>query len=81
MGNGIAQAAAQAGFSVILYELSTFILEKAKNATSENLQMLVDKEKISADEREKITRRIHYTNDIQTCFASSIIVLVVISFV
>ena len=77
MGNGIAQAAAQAGFSVILYELSTFILEKAKNATSENLQMLVDKEKISADEREKITRRIHYTNDIQTCLADVFIEAIV----
>ena len=77
MGNGIAQAAAQAGFSVILYELNTAVLEKAKNATSENLQMLVGKEKITAEEREKIILLIHYTNDIQTCLADVFIEAIV----
>lgn len=69
MGNGIAQAAAQAGISTLLYELNPEVLEIAKAATNKNLQSLVEKEKISATEKEKIIRRIHYTNDIQTCLA------------
>ncbi len=77
MGNGIAQAAAQAGFSVILYELNPEVLEKAKSATSENLQMLVEKEKISAVEKETIIRSIQYTDDIQTCLADVIIEAIV----
>lgn len=69
MGNGIAQAAAQAGISTILYELNPEVLEKAKDATDKNLQMLVEKEKISADEKEKIQKKIHYTTDINNCLA------------
>ena len=53
----------------ILYELNPEVIEKAKDATDKNLQMLVDKEKITAEEKEKIQKRIHYTNDIQTCLA------------
>jgi 3-hydroxybutyryl-CoA dehydrogenase len=77
MGNGIAQAAAQAGFSTILYELNTEVLEKAKKTTDKNLQMLVDKEKITAEEKEKIQKKIHYTNDIQTCLADVFIEAIV----
>jgi 3-hydroxybutyryl-CoA dehydrogenase len=77
MGNGIAQATAQAGFSVILYELNPLVLEKAKTATSENLQMLVNKEKISVEEKDRIIRSIQYTDDIQTCLADVFIEAIV----
>ena len=77
MGNGIAQAAAQAGFATILYELNPEVIEIAKDATDKNLQMLVDKEKITADEKEKIQKRIHYTTDIQTCLADVFIEAIV----
>ena len=77
MGNGIAQAVAQAGFSVILYDLNPDVLEKAKVETNENLQTLVDKEKISTTEKDQIIRRIQYTNDIQFCLADVFIEAVI----
>ena len=77
MGNGIAQAAAQAGFSTILYEINEEVLENAKESTDKNLQMLVGKEKITAEEKEKIQKRIHYTNDIQNCLADVFIEAIV----
>ncbi len=77
MGNGIAQAAAQVGIATILYELNPEVLEKAKDATEKNLLMLVDKEKITAEEKVKIQKRIHYTNDIQNCQADVFIEAIV----
>jgi 3-hydroxybutyryl-CoA dehydrogenase len=41
MGSGIAQAAAQAGFYTLLYELNEEVLEKAKSGIDKNLQSLV----------------------------------------
>ena len=69
MGSGIAQAAAQAGFHTLLYELNPEVLDKAKAAIEKNLQMLVEKGKKSAEEKEKIQQRIHFTDDVQTCLA------------
>lgn len=69
MGSGIAQVSAQAGFHTILYELNEAVLEKAKSSIEKNLQVLVDKNKISAADKEKVQQRIVYTSDIQTCLA------------
>ncbi len=69
MGSGIAQAAAQAGFYTLLYDLDEAILEKARAGMEKNLQSLTEKGKIAAGEKEKILQRISFTNDIQTCLA------------
>ena len=69
MGSGIAQAAAQSGFSTLLYELNPAVLEKSKAGIENNLQSLVDKGKITNEEKEKIQQRIHFTDDIHTCLA------------
>lgn len=77
MGSGIAQAAAQAGFHTILYELNTTVLEKAKTSIEKNLQSLVTKGKIAAGEEEKIIQRILFTSDIQVCLADAFIEAIV----
>ncbi len=77
MGSGIAQAAAQAGFSTLLYELNPVILDKAKNGISKNLQSLVDKGKMETAEKEKIEKRISFTDDIQNCLADIFIEAIV----
>lgn len=77
MGSGIAQVAAQAGFHTILYELNEAVLEKAKSSIEKNLQFLVDKNKISAADKEKVQQRIVYTSDIQTCLADVFIEAIV----
>jgi 3-hydroxybutyryl-CoA dehydrogenase len=69
MGCGIAQAVAQSGFHVLLYELNTEILNKAKIIIDKNLQLLNDKGKVTITEKEKILQRIQFINDIQTCLA------------
>src|SRR5688572_28932115 len=69
MGSGIAQAAAQSGFFTLLYELNNTVLEKAKTNIDKNLSKLVEKNKITAEEKENILKRIHFTDDIQECLA------------
>ena len=69
MGSSIAQAAAQSGFYTLLYELNPSVLEKAKTNIEKNLQSLVEKGKIATEDKVKIQKRIHFTDDIQTCLA------------
>jgi 3-hydroxybutyryl-CoA dehydrogenase len=77
MGSGIAQVAAQAGFYTLLYELNPTVLDNAKTAIQKGLQKLVEKNKITAPEKEKIAQRIHFTNDIQSCLADVFIEAIV----
>jgi 3-hydroxybutyryl-CoA dehydrogenase len=77
MGSGIAQVSAQSGFYTLLYELNPAVLEKAKISIESGLQKLVEKGKISAEEKGKIIQRIHYTTDLQTCLADVFIEAIV----
>lgn len=77
MGSGIAQAAAQAGFHTLLYELNPVVLDQAKGRIEKNLQSLVQKGKMAAEDMEKIIQRIHYTSDIQACLADVFIEAIV----
>jgi 3-hydroxybutyryl-CoA dehydrogenase len=69
MGSGIAQAAAQAGFYTLLYELNSTVLEKANSGIEKNLQLLVEKGKMNVGDKEKVLQRIQFTNDLHTCLA------------
>jgi 3-hydroxybutyryl-CoA dehydrogenase len=69
MGSGIAQTAAQAGFYTLLYELNSTVLEKANSGIEKNLQLLVEKGKMNAGDKEKVLQRIQFTNDLHTCLA------------
>jgi len=73
MGSGIAQVAASSGFYTILYELNQTILDKAKSFIEKNLQTLVEKNKITGEEKQKTFDRIHFTNDLHECLADVII--------
>lgn len=77
MGSGIAQAAAQSGFSVLLYEVNPAVLDKAQAAISKNLQTLADKGKISTEEQAAVLQRIHFTGDLQVCLADVFIEAIV----
>jgi 3-hydroxybutyryl-CoA dehydrogenase len=69
MGSGIAQVAAQAGFFTLLYDLNPAMLEKARAGIERNLQKSVEKQKLSAGEKETVLARIVFTSDLQTCLA------------
>jgi 3-hydroxybutyryl-CoA dehydrogenase len=73
MGSGIAQAAAQAGFYTILFDVNTSVLDKAKSSIEKNLQSLVEKQKISASDKDDILSRFQFTAEINQCIADVII--------
>jgi len=77
MGSGIAQVAAQNGFSTILFDINEAVLEKAKQSIQKNLQFLVSKQKISAEQETYIYSRIHFTSIIQECTADFFIEAIV----
>lgn len=77
MGSGIAQVAAQAGFHTILYELNKDVLENSRSGLQKILNRLVEKKKITEEEKERTLQRIRFTNDIQTCLADVFIEAIV----
>ena len=77
MGSGIAQTAAQNGFYTLLFDINKDVLEKSKISLQKNLQYLVDKQKITAKEKETIYSRIQFITDTNDCLADIIIEAIV----
>lgn len=77
MGSGIALASAQSGFYTLLFDINNEVLEKAKASIQKNLQFLVDKQKISAGEKENVINRIQFITDTNDCLADVIIEAIV----
>jgi len=77
MGSGIAQVAVQNGFKVIQYDLDEQMLSKSERAIKDNLQKLLDKGKITADEKEAAISRLIFTAITSDCIADVIIEAVV----
>lgn len=65
MGSGIAQISAQAGFEVILMDLSAEFVQKGMNSIEKGLQRSVDKGKMGVDERSAIVSRIKPVTDLK----------------
>lgn len=77
MGSGIAQVCAQNGFYTLLFDINTEVLEKAKTAIQKNLHYLVDKQKISVEEKSTIFQRIKFVIDTNDCIADVFIEAIV----
>lgn len=77
MGSSIAQCCAQNGFKTILFDINTEVVTKAKTAIEKNLQQLIDKQKISAEQKENIFSRIKFISDNKECVADVIIEAIV----
>ena len=77
MGSGIAQTAAQNGFYTLLFDINKDVLEKARISIQKSLQFLVDKEKITAAEKESIFQRVQFITDTNDCLADIIIEAIV----
>jgi len=58
MGSGIAQVMAQAGLTVVICDIEERFLQKGLSAIEKNLDRLVNKNKISAEDKEVIKGRI-----------------------
>ena len=63
MGNGIAQVAARAGYSVILHDVTEAFIERGMNAIDKSLQRDVDKERLDTETKQTIVKRINTTTD------------------
>lgn len=73
MGAGIAQVCAQAGYQVIMYDISSEMLLKAEKSIQSGFQFLASKGKISAEESELAIARVHYSNELSNLRADLII--------
>jgi 3-hydroxybutyryl-CoA dehydrogenase len=74
MGNGIAQAFAQAGFSVQLVDLAQPMLDRALQAIAASLAKSVEKARMSADDRDAVLGRLSTTTSIDRLTDSDYIV-------
>jgi 3-hydroxybutyryl-CoA dehydrogenase len=75
MGSGIAQVAAQAGYSVVMMDASDSQLDKGIERIQKNLDRSVEKGRISVEKKVEILERIGTTSKIEVVAADSDIVI------
>ena len=74
MGAGIAQVAAQNECEVVLVDLNQDMLTKAENSLDKILALLIEKGKISDDDKINIQGRITYSTDVKDFKGSNIVI-------
>ncbi|HXI74952.1 MAG TPA: 3-hydroxybutyryl-CoA dehydrogenase [Pyrinomonadaceae bacterium] len=74
MGNGIAQVAARAGFEVVMRDVADDFLARGMSAIDKSLQRDVDKERLTAEEKQSIIGRIKTTTELADLREAFIIV-------
>jgi 3-hydroxybutyryl-CoA dehydrogenase len=74
MGGGIAQVAAASGLHVILNDMNIEIAGKGKQLIADNLQRLVTKDKLTADEKTQILERITASGHLEDMASADFVV-------
>ena len=74
MGNGIAHVFAQAGFSVLMQDISEAFAAKGVATVDKNLQRGVDKGKMTADEKAAVLSRIRTTTKLEDLAGCDIVI-------
>ena len=74
MGNGIAQAFAQSGFTVVLQDVAQAPLDRARATIEKSLAKFVEKGKLAAAERDATMARLTTTLDLAALAAADFIV-------
>ena len=77
MGAGIAQLAAQAGYAVLLYDHDASMLPRARQQMEKNLDGAVQRQKMTAAEKDRILDAVQTTHQLDAVRASFIIEAVV----
>ncbi len=70
MGSGIAQAAAMAGFTTLVRDVSQEILDKGRAAMERSLSKLVEKGELSAEQKSQVLKNLRFTlrlDDLADC--------------
>ena len=74
MGNGIAQVFAQAGYSVKLIDVEESFLERARATIEKNLDRMIKKEILSAEQKESVLSNISTATSLDDTRGSDIVV-------
>ena len=74
MGNGLAQEAARAGYSVVMRDVKDEFLQRGLQAIDSSLQRDVDKQRLSAEEKQSIIGRIKSTTELDAFSEASCVV-------
>jgi 3-hydroxybutyryl-CoA dehydrogenase len=74
MGNGIAQVAARAGYTVVLRDVKDEFLQRGMSAVDKSLQRDVEKERLTEEEKRSIVGRIQTTTELNDLARASFIV-------
>lgn len=77
MGSGIAQVAAMAGFTTLLFDVQETAVQKAEERIKSDLQKLVEKGKLSPEKKEAVLAKIQFVSDLQQCRADVVIEAIV----
>lgn len=75
MGNGIAHTFAQFGYAVVLVDISEDALKKALATIAKNLDRMVEKGKLSADDKNKTLANITTSSDLKAGLANAELVV------
>jgi 3-hydroxybutyryl-CoA dehydrogenase len=77
MGHGIAQACAVSGYKVLLYDVQSSLISAGIASIKKNLQALVEKQKLSADESASAASRVVGVSDFKQLQAELVIEAVI----
>tara|TARA_R110001592_G_C13011262_1_gene736752 strand:+ start:204 stop:1067 length:864 start_codon:yes stop_codon:yes gene_type:complete len=77
MGQGIAQISALAGYGVVLYDLQSTALNKAKQNIEKNLEKGIERGKVTAQEKDQALSNITFSTDFELLKADIIIEAIV----
>lgn len=78
MGNGIAQVAAEAGYQVIMRDLTEEFIQKGLRTIQKNLNRAIEKNKLNQEKAQEIMGRISSTMDLQDLADADVIIEVII---
>ncbi|MET0625923.1 MAG: 3-hydroxybutyryl-CoA dehydrogenase [Pyrinomonadaceae bacterium] len=74
MGNGIAQVAARAGYTVVLRDVKDEFLERGMTAIDRSLQRDVDKERLKEEEKRAVVGRIRTTTELSELAGAAFVI-------
>jgi 3-hydroxybutyryl-CoA dehydrogenase len=77
MGSGIAQVAAMGGYTTLLYDVDTNMVQKGRGAIEKSLQALVEKGRLTPETQQAVLSRLHYITAAGDCKAELIIEAIV----
>jgi 3-hydroxybutyryl-CoA dehydrogenase len=77
MGSGIAQVAAAAGYQTVLFDVAEAAIERAAEKLAKDLGKLVEKGKLSAEQKDAILAKLQFTSSVEACKAELIIEAIV----